>query len=132
MAIIRQYGTAKKANAGSVISYFPTKPLVDATTLDANGDFTLLITACLKDSNGLIAASNNIKFTIHNTPSWLTIHNQATEADDSGYITLQIKGRLAYPETEGYYPVSFTITNESKPEISRSGVISFLGKLPIV
>lgn len=90
MAIIRQYGTAKKANAGSTISYFPAKPLVDATALNTNGEFILLITACLKDSNGLIAPSNNIKFTIHNIPQWFVIHNQTTEADGSGYVTLQI------------------------------------------
>lgn len=125
MAIIRQYSTAKTANTGSTISYFPAKPLVDTAGLDYNNEFVLLITACLKDGNGLIAPSNNIKFTIQNIPFWFIIHNQITQTDGSGYVTLQIKGRLAYPGAEGYYPVSFTITNESKPEISRSGVISF-------
>lgn len=125
MAIIRQYSIEKKASVGSTISYFPAKPLVDTATLDYNNEFVLLITACLKDVNGLIAPSNNIKFTIHNIPSWFIIQNQITQTDGSGYVTLQIKGRLAYPGTEGYHPVSFTIANESKPEISRSGVISF-------
>lgn len=125
MAIIRQYSIEKKTSAGSTISYFPAKPLVDTAGLDNNGEFILLITACLKDRNGLISASNNIKFTIQDIPFWFVIDNQITQTDGSGYVTLQIKGRLAYPGTKGYHPVSFTITNESKPEVSRSAVISF-------
>ena len=125
MAIIRQYSTAKTVNTGSTISYFPARPLVDTIALEDNREFILLITACLKDGNGLITSDNNIKFTINNKPHWFIIQNQITQADGSGYVTLQIKGRLAYPGTEGYHPVGFTITNESKPEISRLGVISF-------
>lgn len=120
------------ANKNGTFTFSPANPQIDASQLPKTGDFSLAITANIKNSDGLVLADQEVSFALDKKPSWLDLDPSEIKGttDKNGNVTLTVKGKLSDPGADGYTGVSFTLTDISKPELNGSGVISFTGKLP--
>ncbi|MDV6168579.1 hypothetical protein R1T16_09100 [Flavobacterium sp. DG1-102-2] len=121
MAITRQTGTAK-----GTFRFSPANPTIDASELSSNGEFKFTVTANIKDSAGKPAANERVRFSVPTFPSWLTIAEVIGITNDTGNVTLTVKGRITGNSENGY--VNFSLVNSSTPERNGSGMLAFTGK----
>ncbi|MHA3789950.1 Ig-like domain-containing protein [Flavobacterium hauense] len=122
MGITRQYGTMKNGS----FRFGPANPSIDLSTVSSKGEFMLTITVNVRDTKGLVAAGEEVYFTVDKHPEWLLIPDVSTHTNSSGNALLTVKGKVSNNAESGY--VAFKVANKNNPEQSGSGMIAFTGK----
>lgn len=118
------------ANSKGTFTFSPANPQVDAASLAKDGKFAIGITANIKDANGLVLAGEKVTFTPEagKAITFDTIPEGTT--DDNGNVTFNVTGSLTDSANPYKESVSFTLA-DAKQGLSASGLLSFIGQLPV-
>lgn len=118
------------SNSKGTVTFFPANSQVNVAALDKDGKFAIGITANIKDPNGLVLVGAEITLTPESGKAitFDVIPEQTT--DNNGNTTFNVTGSLTNATNPYNESVSFTLA-DAKQGLSASGVLSFIGQLPV-
>lgn len=118
------------ANSKGTFTFSPANPQIDAASYKKDEQFQIVITANIKDSNGLVLANESVDFAFATpTPAGITLDPVTPQKTDAnGNVSFTATGKLTDDQKVYSDAVAFTL-NDAKQGLSASGVLSVVGKV---